>query len=162
MKYVPPKGVQAKPRDASFNPKPLAPMMMGGLKAVGRGIAGFMNDSNVVGQANSDKMAANLKHKKHKSKNWIKGAIKHPGALHTELGVPQGKKIPAKKLAVAAKKGGKEGKRARLAETLKKLKHKKNKKMKKASTMMKRMKKVPSKMNKKMCKKHKRMHCATC
>jgi len=51
--------------------------------------------------------------------NWIAGAIKHPGALHKELGVPQGKKIPAGKLAAAAKKGGKEGKRARLAETLK-------------------------------------------
>lgn len=51
--------------------------------------------------------------------NWIKGAIKHPGALHRELGVPQGKKIPAKKLAAAAKKGGKLGQRARLAQTLK-------------------------------------------
>jgi hypothetical protein len=57
-------------------------------------------------------------------KHWIAGAIKHPGALHKELGVPEGKKIPAKKLAAAAKKGGKEGKRARLAETLKKM-HKK-------------------------------------
>jgi hypothetical protein len=57
-------------------------------------------------------------------KKWIKGAIKHPGALHKELGVPEGKKIPAKKLAKAEKKGGKEGKRARLAEKLKKM-HKK-------------------------------------
>ena len=55
------------------------------------------------------------------AKNWIKGAIKHPGALHKELGVPKGKKIPAKKLKAAAKKGGVEGKRARLAETLKKM-----------------------------------------
>jgi hypothetical protein len=52
-------------------------------------------------------------------KNWISKAIKHPGALHRELGVKQGKKIPAKKLAAAAKKGGKLGRRARLAETLK-------------------------------------------
>ena len=51
--------------------------------------------------------------------NWIKGAIKKPGALHQELGVPQGQKIPAKKLKKAAKAGGKLGKRARLAETLK-------------------------------------------
>jgi hypothetical protein len=56
--------------------------------------------------------------------NWIKGAIKHPGALHKELGVPSGEKIPAKKLAKAAKAGGKEGQRARLAETLKDMKHK--------------------------------------
>ena len=55
--------------------------------------------------------------------NWIKGAIKHPGALHKELGVKKGKKIPEKKLKAAAKKGGKEGKRARLAETLKNFKH---------------------------------------
>lgn len=58
------------------------------------------------------------------AKKWIQGAIKHPGALHKELGVPEGKKIPAKKLAKAAKKGGKEGKRARLAETLKGFKKK--------------------------------------
>ena len=55
------------------------------------------------------------------SKNWIAGAIKHPGALHKELGVPKGEKIPAKKLAAAEKKGGVEGKRAHLAETLKKM-----------------------------------------
>lgn len=53
--------------------------------------------------------------------NWIKGAIKHPGALHKSLGVPAGEKIPAKKLAAAAEKGGKLGKRARLAQTLGKL-----------------------------------------
>ena len=51
--------------------------------------------------------------------NWIKGAIKHPGALHRELGVPKGKKIPASKLNKAAKSGGKLGQRARLAKTLK-------------------------------------------
>ena len=56
------------------------------------------------------------------SKNWIKGAIKHPGALREELKVPKGKTIPAKKLAAAAKKPGKEGRRARLAETLGKMK----------------------------------------
>ena len=36
--------------------------------------------------------------------------------------IKKGQKIPAKKLAAAAKKGGKEGKRARLAETLRKMK----------------------------------------
>ncbi len=55
--------------------------------------------------------------------HWIKGAIRHPGALHRELGVPEGKKIPAKKLAKAAHKSGKEGERARLAETLKHMDH---------------------------------------
>ena len=56
-----------------------------------------------------------------KGKNFIQKAIKKPGALHKELGVSKGKKIPAKKLAKAAKAGGKLGQRARLAETLKKL-----------------------------------------
>ena len=50
---------------------------------------------------------------------WIAGAIKKPGALHKQLGVPAGEKIPAKKLAKAAQAGGKLGQRARLAETLK-------------------------------------------
>lgn len=53
-----------------------------------------------------------------KPKHWIAGAIKSPGALHKELHVPAGEKIPAKKLNAAAKKGGKEGKRARFAKVL--------------------------------------------
>jgi hypothetical protein len=56
-----------------------------------------------------------------KDKKWISGAIKKPGALHKQMGVPEGKKIPAGKLAKAAKAGGKLGQRARLAETLKKM-----------------------------------------
>jgi len=56
------------------------------------------------------------------AEKWIQKAIKKPGALHKELGVPAGKKIPAKKLAAAAKKPGTEGRRARLAETLKGMK----------------------------------------
>jgi hypothetical protein len=54
-------------------------------------------------------------------KNWISSAISKPGALHRQLGVPQGEKIPAKKLSAAAAKGGTLGRRARLAQTLKKL-----------------------------------------
>lgn len=50
---------------------------------------------------------------------WIQKAIKHPGALHEELGVPKGKKIPAKKLAKAAKSSNpKLARRANLAKTL--------------------------------------------
>ena len=56
------------------------------------------------------------------SKNkWIQGAIKKPGALHKDLGVPQGEKIPESKIQAAAEKGGVVGKRARFAETLAKL-----------------------------------------
>jgi len=55
------------------------------------------------------------------AEKWIQKAKIKKGALHRELGVPQGKKIPAKKLKAAAEKGGKEGKRANLAITLSKL-----------------------------------------
>ena len=58
------------------------------------------------------------------TKNWIAGATKNKGALHKALGVPEGEKIPAKKLAKAAGEKGKVGKEARLAETLKSLKKK--------------------------------------
>lgn len=59
------------------------------------------------------------------SKKFIQGAIKKPGQLHKDLGVPQGKKIPESKLEAAANKGGKVGQRARFAETLKGMHHKK-------------------------------------
>lgn len=55
--------------------------------------------------------------------NWIAGAIKHPGQLHRDLGVPQGKRIPPYLLAEAAKRKGKVGQRARLATTLSHMKH---------------------------------------
>ena len=55
-------------------------------------------------------------------KNWIQSAIKKPGAIRASMGVKKGEKIPAKKLAAAAKKPGKMGQRARLAQTLSKLK----------------------------------------
>jgi len=53
------------------------------------------------------------------AEKWIQKAIKKPGALSKQLGVPEDENIPAGKLAAAAKKGGKLGKRARLAMTLK-------------------------------------------
>jgi len=59
------------------------------------------------------------------ARKWIKKAIKRPGQLHRDLGIPQGKKIPTKKLNQAAKKKGKVGQRARLAKTLRKLRKKK-------------------------------------
>ena len=34
-------------------------------------------------------------------KNWMAGAVRHPGALHRALGVPEGQPIPAAKLAAA-------------------------------------------------------------
>lgn len=54
--------------------------------------------------------------------HWIQKAIKHPGALHKELGVKEGHKIPKAKLEKATHKKGKEGRRARLAEVLEHMK----------------------------------------
>lgn len=55
------------------------------------------------------------------AEKWIQKAIKKPGALRSALGVKEGQKIPAGKLAKAAKAPGKMGQRARLAQTLGKL-----------------------------------------
>lgn len=58
-------------------------------------------------------------------KKWIAGAIKHPGALHKELGVKKGEKIPESKLKKAEhSKNPTLKKRAVLAETLKGFKKK--------------------------------------
>jgi hypothetical protein len=67
----------------------------------GRGVEGFKKGGNA---------------------KWIQSAIKKPGALKKSLGVKSGEKIPAGKLAKAAKAPGKLGQRARLAQTLKGLK----------------------------------------
>lgn len=57
-----------------------------------------------------------------KSRKWIKGAIKHPGALHRALGVPEGEKIPAGKMAAAKRsKNPRIRKMAGLAGTLSRL-----------------------------------------
>ena len=56
--------------------------------------------------------------------NWIAGAVSKPGALHRSLHVPEGQKIPAKKLAKAARsKNPTTRRRAALAETLKHFHH---------------------------------------
>ena len=56
--------------------------------------------------------------------NWIAGAVKHKGALHKELGIPQGDKIPEKTLSKAANSSNPLlAKRAHLAQTLKGLHH---------------------------------------
>ena len=55
------------------------------------------------------------------SEHWIQGAVaKHPGALHKELHVPLGQKIPQAKIVKAThSQNPEERKRAILAETLK-------------------------------------------
>lgn len=58
-------------------------------------------------------------------KNWISGAVKHPGALRKTLHVKEGEKIPASKLKKAEhSKNPLTRKRANLAETFKKMHHK--------------------------------------
>lgn len=56
------------------------------------------------------------------TKNWIAGATKNKGKLHRELNVPEGEKIPAKKMEKAAKsKSPTIRKEVALAKTLKKV-----------------------------------------
>ena len=52
------------------------------------------------------------------AEKWIQKAISKPGALHKALGVAEGKKIPAKKLAVKPSDTPKMAKRKTLAKTL--------------------------------------------
>ncbi len=58
-------------------------------------------------------------------KKWIQGAIGEKGALHRQMGVPEGEKIPEAKLESAANSSDELlAKRARLAMTLKGFNHK--------------------------------------
>ena len=55
---------------------------------------------------------------------WIQGAVKHPGALHRALHVPEGEKIPASKMAAAShSENPRIRKMVGLAKTLKKMHH---------------------------------------
>ncbi len=56
------------------------------------------------------------------AEKWIAKATKNKGGLHRALGVPEGEKIPAKKMVKAEhSKSPKVRKEANLAETLKKM-----------------------------------------
>jgi len=60
-----------------------------------------------------------------KRKNWIKGAIKRPGALRKKLGVKPGKKITTAQLNKASRsKNPRTRRQANLAKTLKKMSRK--------------------------------------
>jgi len=56
-------------------------------------------------------------------KSWIQKAIKKPGALHEELGIPQGKKISTSTLLAHSHGNSKLAKRARLALAMRKFHH---------------------------------------
>jgi hypothetical protein len=56
------------------------------------------------------------------AEKWIQKAIKHEGSLHKALHVPEGEKIPEKKILKAEHSDNPAlAKKAQLAETLKKL-----------------------------------------
>lgn len=58
------------------------------------------------------------------AKHWIAGAVKNKGGLHRALGVPEGEKIPADKLAKAKNsKNPRVRKMAALAGTLEGMHH---------------------------------------
>lgn len=57
-----------------------------------------------------------------KGKKWIQGMHMKKGALHKQMGVPVGQKIPVSKLKAAASKGGTLGRRAKLALTFRGMK----------------------------------------
>ncbi len=59
---------------------------------------------------------------------WIQRAIKRPGQLHRDLGIPEGRKIPVSLIRRAAKRKDKVGARARLALTLMRLRRRRRKK----------------------------------
>jgi len=52
-------------------------------------------------------------------KHWIQDAVKKPGQLHKDLGVPPGQKIPESKIKSAEAKGGKVAQRAHFADVMK-------------------------------------------
>jgi hypothetical protein len=71
-------------------------------------------------EGESAKKRADHAERKNGGGKWIQGAIKHPGALHRALHVPEGKKIPQGKLEKAEHSSNPTlRRRANLAKTLK-------------------------------------------
>jgi len=81
------------------------------------------DEHGVGGKRYPSKAKPKAKPKAKKDKKWIQGMDLKKGALRSELGVKKGKKIPAKKLAKAAKSSNPLlKKRAVLAENFRKMK----------------------------------------
>ncbi len=69
-------------------------------------------------------MARTRRGKRGGKSHWIAGAVGMPGALHKQMGVPEGEKIPEAKLQAAAHSPDElKARRARLALTLKGFHH---------------------------------------
>lgn len=89
---------------------------VGGMKKGGSVSDGELEGTRLTGGRKAHK------HGGRADAHWIKGAIKHPGALHRELNVADDKRIPEKKLEKAEHSPNKMvAKRAHLAETLRDL-----------------------------------------
>lgn len=101
--------------DGDFGAEEIADAVASGVKSgtVGGG-AGGSATFRVVGT------------KKNPGRYWIQDALKRhkKGALHRQLGIPVGRKIPIRTLQAASKAPGLVGKRARLALTLRKFRKK--------------------------------------
>ncbi len=66
-------------------------------------------------------MAAKKRAYKKRPKKWVQKIALKRGALHRQLGIPEGQTIPLRVLKTASKKGGKLGRRARLALNLRRI-----------------------------------------
>ncbi len=89
-------------------------------KTLHRHFGGETNAEHEARETPSQETAENGLKRKSGGKMWIKGAIKHPGALHKSLRVPKGQKIPIAKIHKAEHSSNPTlRKRAKLAETLK-------------------------------------------
>jgi len=93
--------------------------------ALANGLRGNGGDKdNDDAQAKKRGGRAERKHGGRADAHWIKGAVEHKGALHKELHVPEGDKIPEKRLEKAEHSSNKMvAKRAHLAETLRDMRH---------------------------------------
>ena len=84
-----------------------------------RGEEARKRKKRVVGEGEKGARRLDRAGRKSGGRNWISGAIHHPGALRRQLGVPEGEKIPAAKLEKAAHSDNPTlRRRANLAKTL--------------------------------------------
>ena len=88
-------------------------------KRIAAGSGETMRKPGTKGAPTKEAFVKSAKTAKMADGKFIQKAIKKPGALHEQMGIPKGKKIPAGKLAKAAKAPGKLGQRARFAQLLK-------------------------------------------
>jgi len=117
--FAPNRAVQSSCRNGMVRDENGRCVMMRTMQKGGASLPDFSKDGKITQK--DVLMGRGVIPKAKKGGNWIKGAIKKPGALREALGVKKGETIPKGKLKAAAAKGGKIGQRARLAITLGKM-----------------------------------------